>query len=78
MKSTGVLRLQRAFRSPDAAAYLSLSETKFRQLVQSGRIPRPKRIDGVVTWDIKDLDSFYDDLPREGEPNTSDWDDIAL
>ena len=69
---------QRAFRSMDAAAYLAISETKFRQLVSSGRIPQPKRIDGVVTWDIRDLDSFYDDLPRDGERRSSDWDDIAL
>ena len=78
MKDARPLALRRAFRSVDAAIYLAISETKFRQLVSSGRIPQPKRIDGVVTWDIRDLDSFYDDLPRDGERRSSDWDDIAL
>lgn len=69
---------RRAFRSSEAALYLSISETKFRQLVAKGTIPQPKRIDGIVTWDIQDLDSFYDSIPREGDISPSDWDNVAL
>lgn len=68
----------RLMRAPDAAKYLGMSETRFRDHVNEGRIPQPK-VDGKArTWDIADLDSFADSLPRKGEPANDDWDGVAL
>ncbi|MEO0870469.1 MAG: hypothetical protein AAFY19_00715 [Pseudomonadota bacterium] len=57
----------RLLRVADAASYVGLGETKFRELVDAGRIPKPRRQDGVVTWDVRDLDTYVDGLPQDGE-----------
>ena len=70
--------LPRLLKAGHAAIYLGMSETKFRLLVNSGTISRPKRQGGNVSWDIRDLDAFVDDLPRDGEPANDDWAGVAL
>ncbi len=77
------LLLPRALKAPRAAEYLGISETKLRTLVAEGRAPRPRRLDGCVTWDVRDLDAFYETLPRDGEPDPEQsgddgWTGIAL
>jgi predicted DNA-binding transcriptional regulator AlpA len=63
----------RGMRSPEAAAYLGMGETKFRALVEAGRLPRPATVDGMVIWDRFDLDGAFDELKSlEGRPNTFD------
>lgn len=61
-----------------ACLYVGVSETKFRALVDSGDIARPKRIGRNVGWDIVDLDIYVDNLPRDGEPANDDWQGIAI
>ena len=39
-----------------ASRYIGISVTKFDQLVQEGRMPAPKRIDGRKLWDRDALD----------------------
>ena len=39
-----------------ASCYIGISVTKFDQLVQEGRMPVPKRIDGRKLWDRDALD----------------------
>ena len=46
----------------EAAAYISLSESKIRRLVNEGRMPAPITIDGNVRWRVKDLDAWVEQL----------------
>lgn len=56
---------RRGLRREEAAAYLGFSARKFDELIADGRMPKPKRIDGVVVWDIHRLDLAFDALPDE-------------
>lgn len=59
-----------------AAAYTSLSASKFASLVKDGRAPRPRRIDSRKAWEVSDLDRFIDTMPYDGdEASDSTWDD---
>jgi len=64
----------RLVRRINAAAYIGTSPTKFDELVKDGRMPRPKRIDGRVVWDVRELDAAVDDLPSDGESADNPWD----
>jgi excisionase family DNA binding protein len=60
-----------------AAAYLSVSPSKFDQLVDDGRMPRPRVIDRRRAWDIRSLDSAIDDLPVDGVDDAdASWSDV--
>jgi predicted DNA-binding transcriptional regulator AlpA len=48
-----------------SADFLGVSPSKFDQLVQDGRMPRPKRIDGRVLWDVRALNLKIDELPDD-------------
>lgn len=61
---------RRGLRREEASAYLGLSPRKFDELVADGRMPRPKRIDGVVVWDLRRLDYAFDALPDEADGTT--------
>jgi predicted DNA-binding transcriptional regulator AlpA len=63
---------RRGLRRDEAAAYIGISPTKFDELVDDGRMPRPKRIDGAVVWDQRALDLAFDALPDDGDANA--WD----
>lgn len=58
-----------------AAAYLSVSPSKFDQMVHDGRMPKPKIIDARKAWDVRALDIAVDELPCE--PVDSSWDDVV-
>lgn len=65
---------RRGLRREEAAAYLGFSARKFDELVADGRMPKPKRVDGVVVWDLRRLDFAFDALPDEGgEPTGNPW-----
>jgi predicted DNA-binding transcriptional regulator AlpA len=57
---------RRGLRREEAATYLGFSARKFDALIADGRMPKPKRIDGVVVWDIHRLDLAFDALPDDG------------
>lgn len=59
-----------------AAAYLSVSPSKFDQMVADGRMPRPKSIDARKAWDVRAIDAAVDDLPDERVPIDNTWDDV--
>jgi predicted DNA-binding transcriptional regulator AlpA len=51
-----------------AAAYVGVSPGKFDEMVADGRMPRPKEIDRRLVWDVRELDTAFDELPvRRGE-----------
>lgn len=64
----------RGINRVEAAAYVGVSTTKFDEMVEDGRMPRAKRIDGRVVWDRKKLDVAFDQLPDDG-PKGNDSDE---
>ena len=50
-----------------SAAYVGVSPTKFDQLVNDKRMPKPKRVDGRRLWDRIALDAAFSALPDEGD-----------
>lgn len=71
---------RRGLRRTEAAAYVGMSESKFDQLVDDGRMPKPIRIDGCVIWDMRRLDDAFDalsDQSRPAAPEPNPWDEEA-
>jgi predicted DNA-binding transcriptional regulator AlpA len=56
----------RGLSREEAARYVGVGSTKFDEMVNDRRMPKPKRIDGRVLWDRIALDSAFSDLPDEG------------
>ena len=56
----------------EAARYVGVGITKFDQMVEDGRMPRPKRIDGRVVWDRLQLEAAFTDLPEDKAANPLD------
>jgi predicted DNA-binding transcriptional regulator AlpA len=56
-----------------AAAYVGFGSTKFLELVDDGKMPRPIDIDGSKRWDRLDLDLAVENLKdRHCDPVTRD------
>jgi predicted DNA-binding transcriptional regulator AlpA len=56
----------RAMDGDRAAAYLSMSKTKFLELVEQGRMPQPVRIeDEMPRWDRLEIDSAFDAMKEK-------------
>jgi predicted DNA-binding transcriptional regulator AlpA len=49
----------------EAAAAIGISVSKFRTLVEDGRMPSPRRIDGRSIWDVDELRAAFKALPHE-------------
>jgi hypothetical protein len=41
----------------------------FRKMVSDGEMPQPRKARGRNSWDIRDLDAYYDRLPYREETN---------
>ena len=63
----------RGLSRAQAAEYIGVGVTKFDEMVDDGRMPRPKRIDGRIVWDRIKLDEAFDALDDEGGPS-NEWD----
>lgn len=70
MSERHVIMLPRGLREEDAALYVGLKPSKFRQMIADGRMPKPTRIDGCCVWDVKKLDAAFDDL----DETRNEWD----
>lgn len=74
------LTVRRGLDESEAAVYLSLSPSYFREMVSKGVMPRPRVLGTRRIWDIDELDLAFKTLPREpdesstGEINT--WADF--
>lgn len=67
---------RRGLSRVEAAMFFGVSPNKFDQMVEDGRAPRPRRIDGRKVWDVRELDLSFDALPHENSPATgTSWDD---
>ncbi len=57
----------RGLSREEAARYIGVGSTKFDEMVNDRRMPRPKRVDGRVVWDRISLDAAFSDLPSDGD-----------
>jgi hypothetical protein len=57
----------RAMKADRAAAYLDMSRSKFLDLVDRGKLPDSKILDGMRVWDRLALDAAFNDLPERGD-----------
>lgn len=64
---------RRGLRREESALYVGVSPSKFDQMVRDGRMPKPKRIDGCVVWDLRRLDSAWDALGGD-DGASNPWD----
>jgi predicted DNA-binding transcriptional regulator AlpA len=65
---------RRGLRRVEAAVYVGVSPTKFDELVETGHLPQPKRIDRIVVWDVRKLDDAFDALPGDDSDVGNPWD----
>jgi predicted DNA-binding transcriptional regulator AlpA len=56
-----------------AAEYIGIGATKFDEMVDDGRMPRPKRIDGRNVWDRIRLDEHFAALDDD-HTAANEWD----
>jgi len=72
------LPIRRGLRAEEAATYLSLSLTKFREMVKREEMPKPRIAGRCIIWDVEELDAAFRELPREGEVNqrVDTWRDL--
>jgi predicted DNA-binding transcriptional regulator AlpA len=69
----------RLLKREAAAAYVSVSPTKFDEMVQDGSMPKPKRLNGRrKAWDVRALDAAIDNLPNADNDNNDNdtWDNV--
>jgi len=62
-----------------AAAYVSVSPTKFDEMVEGGSMPVPRMLGGRRrAWDVRELDAAIDQLPLACEDSQVDetWSDV--
>jgi hypothetical protein len=62
----------RAMKAERAAAYLDMSRSKFLELVDAQRLPKPKIIDGIRVWDRLALDTAFNDFPDRDDGDSVD------
>ncbi len=64
---------RRGLRREEAARFVGVGASKFDEMVRDGRMPKPKRIDGCVVWDLRRLDLAWDALGGDDEAQNP-WD----
>ncbi|WP_454915017.1 helix-turn-helix transcriptional regulator [Xanthobacter sediminis] len=61
----------------EAAAAVGISSTKFRELVDAGAMPRPRKVGGRLIYDVDELRAAFKALPRDKEePEADTWADV--
>jgi len=66
---------RRGLSREEAAMYVGISPSKFDELVEDGRMPRPVKIDSRKLWDIRNLDLAFDALPSDDSAPNS-WEGV--
>ena len=66
----------RGLSRAQAAEYIGVGTTKFDEMVDDGRMPRPKRIDGRLVWDRNKLDEAFGALDDDAAPKNNEWDSL--
>jgi predicted DNA-binding transcriptional regulator AlpA len=65
-----------ALRRDEAAASLAVSTTKFAEWCADGRMPRGRKIDGVVLWDTQEVLEAWERL-RDGSYSKNPFDGVV-
>ena len=65
----------RGLSREQSAQYIGISPSLFDQLVEDGRMPKPKRINARTVWDRRKLDEAFDILD-DGSAVCDPWDEI--
>ncbi len=60
-----------------SAAYVGTGTTKFDEMVEDGRMPKPKQVDGRNIWDRLALDESFTALASDEDANPWDGEDAA-
>lgn len=55
----------RGLSRTEAAAYIGVSPTLFDEMVQDGRMPRPKQVNSRTVWDRRRVDLAFDALDEQ-------------
>lgn len=66
----------RGLRSARAAAYLGMSESSFLSLVDEGRLPKPKKVRGMMIWDRLELDAAFETLEHQPKKQRNTMDEL--
>ena len=85
MRSTGEavtavasrLATRRGLSEDRAAAYIGISRSYFRELVERKVMPAPKRLDKRRIWDVVELDLAFENLPSEETKDNDSWADYT-
>jgi len=72
--SRSLARWPRGLSETDAATYLGVSVSLFREMVSDKRMPRAKRINKRLVWDIVKLDVAFDALSDDDVKPRNSWD----
>lgn len=56
-----------------SAAFVGTGTTMFDEMVQDGRMPKPKRINSLTVWDRLALQEAFVALPSDEDAN--EWDE---
>lgn len=54
----------------EAAQAMGCSKTLFLEMVEDGRMPRPRRMNSKRVWSVAELDAYGHALPEDGEAGT--------
>jgi predicted DNA-binding transcriptional regulator AlpA len=65
-----------ALRRDEAAASVAVSETKFDEWCEDGRMPKGRKIDGVVLWDTQEVRSAWEAL-KNGEASNNPFNKVV-
>ena len=57
----------RGLSREQAAIYVGVGATLFDSMVGDGRMPVPREVNARRVWDRRELDLFFDSLPKSGE-----------
>ena len=61
----------RGLSRDQSAAYVGVGVTKFNEMVEDGRMPKPKHVDGRVIWDRYLLDQSFEALDADDTDDTT-------
>lgn len=67
-----------ALSAPEAALFVGINETLFRELVDEGVMPNPRVLRSRVLWDVDELTLAFKSLPRKNEvAEIGGWEDVG-
>jgi hypothetical protein len=70
------LAVRRGLGEDEAAVFVGVSPSYFRELVERNIMPLARRLGKRRIWDIRELNAAFDELPREKDDRSNDsWSD---